>query len=74
MRQCKKCKCNRCGNLHTCEVILDKIIEMDVNGSECRPVIECKTFNPSRNNDIYNHWNCQVRKVKGGDNCDIRTK
>lgn len=66
---CKTCKCDVCGNIHRCEILQDKITELDTNDEhKCRPIISCSMFTLQKNYDEFSDWKCEVKKlVKRGD-------
>lgn len=66
---CSVCKCNSCGNLHNCEIIMETIIRMDkTNDTKCVPICNCDQYLEDRDMDIFKDWNCLVREVtKKGD-------
>ena len=61
MKQCLKCKCNICGNMHNCEVIMDKIIDKDIKGIQCRPVLSCNNYKRDKDCSVYNSWVCSAK-------------
>ena len=66
---CKTCKCDVCGNVHECEIICNRISELDVSDShKCNPIIDCSQFTLRKDYMKYSEWKCDVKKlVKRGD-------
>lgn len=58
---CSKCKCNRCGDVHKCEIIMDKIILLETS-RKCDPILKCSNFNKKRDYTECKNWECDVRK------------
>lgn len=58
-KTCHNCKCHSCGNLHSCEIIMDKAIHNDMhNIGKCVPIYECNHYTSHRNYDLNKIWNC----------------
>ena len=66
---CKNCKCDVCGNMHECEIICERIIELDsTNINKCKPILSCNMFTSKKDHDVYTEWKCEIKKlVKRGD-------
>ena len=73
--RCRICLCNTCGLMHECEVLLDKIIDMDTHQKkDCEIIINCSHYTSEKSRTRHKTWNCDVRiarekgEQKDGDN------
>lgn len=66
---CKTCKCDVCGNIHECEILLNKIEEIDTKEThKCVPILSCNMFTLKKDYYVYTDWKCEVKKlVKKGE-------
>lgn len=66
---CKTCKCDVCGNVHECEIICNRICELDTSDShKCNPILDCNHFTLQKDYLKYKEWKCDIKKlVKRGD-------
>lgn len=63
MNICYKCMCNRCGNIHQCEAILDMLMYYDTSKhTSCTPITSCKNFSSYRNLELNKKWECPIKK------------
>lgn len=66
---CKTCKCDVCGNIHECEILYNKIEEIDTGKNhKCVPILSCNMFTLQKDYNIHTDWKCEVKKlVKKGE-------
>ena len=58
---CNVCKCNECGYVNECEIIMERIEYLDKIHKECTPVIECTNFSTYKNRVRFNKWECPIK-------------
>ena len=62
-KNCFKCKCNTCGNMYRCEVLMEKVIDSDIkNNSHCEPILECSMYTSEKDYIINPVWKCELKE------------
>ena len=60
-KECEKCMCRNCGNMHSCEIIMENVILADKEHSkECRTIITCDQYTSVKDKVRHKVWNCDL--------------
>lgn len=62
-QKCNKCKCNTCGNMYGCEILMERVIHSgETNSSHCEPILSCTMYTKEKDYTLYTKWNCELKK------------
>ena len=66
---CNNCKCNTCGNMYWCEILMERVIHNDkINSSQCEPILNCSLYTEEKDYTLYTTWKCEMKKkILGGE-------
>lgn len=55
---CVNCKCSSCGNMHSCEIIMENVILSDKTHT-CRNITECNNYTSKKDYVRHKNWDCK---------------
>lgn len=64
---CRNCKCSKCGRVNECEVITDRLEQLDTTQQPCTPILYCQGYSCYKDSVRYNSWECIIKNTLGGD-------